>query len=185
MHDTDLLSLSQAATATGNSRHDLREMLRLGHLYGLRINGHWRIARSDLARLPRRAPSCAASDTTVLLTAIHERDRLIRQLQDESQVLALHIGQLQARLTENEARLAVINAQQHALSSAPPGSSRSFPALPAWDLDPAEEPGTDSDRQEVLAESAAPMPPIRRGSASPTQRMLGHLSGLARLFRLA
>jgi hypothetical protein len=184
MRDSELLSLNQAATVTGYSRHDLREMLRLGRLYGLRIDGHWRIARSDLARLPEQATSCAPSDTAALLTAIHERDRLIRQLQDERLALATRIGQLQALLTENEARLAVIDAQQ-ALSSAPPEPSPRYPALPAWDLDPAEDPGTDRARQEVLAEQAAPKAPVQRGSASPTQRVIGRLSGLARLFRLA
>jgi hypothetical protein len=184
MDDTDLLSLSQAAAATGYARHDLREMLRLGRLYGLRIDGHWRIGPSDLARLPAQSPTCAVGDTAALLTAIHERDRLIRQLQDERLALATRIGHLQAQLTENEARLAVIHAEQHTLPLEQPEPPPISSALPAWNLCATEEPGTGRPRREVPAEPATPLTLVHRGSASPTQRLIGRLSGLARLFRL-
>lgn len=185
MDDRRLLSLNWAAEATGYSRHELLEMLRLGRLYGLRVGGHWRIAPADLARLPARIPSGTATGTAALLAAIRERDQLIRQLRDERQALSARVDYLQAQFRENEARPAAIAAQQRALPLSTPAPPSIPPVLVEWDRAAAEHPSTARALPEVSVGPLAPVPPIGRRNTSATQRLIGRLGGLARLFRMA
>lgn len=171
MNNSRLLSIGQAAAETGYSRRELREMLCLGRLYGIRIDGHWRIARVDLERLRLQAAATsmevAASPHTdaSLRTLLDARDRRIRQLQEENAALALQLEALQAHRTGT--------AAPH------PPRQQALPELPV--IAPAR--AEPDPRADARLNGATPVPRKAADSPShvaPAHRLVGHLNAMVR-----
>ena|SRR5271165_1363246 len=183
MYDKRLLSLGQAAAETGYARHELREMLCRGRLYGVRIDGRWRIARGDLEMLRQPAmethADIAASTypETALRTMLAERDQLIRQLQEENATRA-------AQCKDLRARLAAVVAGPLAPEPDPHESACAVPTLPQHQQANARAVGEDTPGE--APDTPVPLNAtvvVSRGF--PRQHLIARLTTILRRFNRA
>jgi hypothetical protein len=140
-------------------------MLRLGRLYGIRIHGHWRIARADLEHLRHAAgehgvtPTASSLAEATLRGLLEERDQVIGQLQRENERLA-------AQNRDLLARVAALAAQQ----AAPPR--------------PHQEQQAGAETREERRAHGVPSAPIaaRSTAATPAHHLLSRVTTALRRF---
>ncbi|HVC79262.1 MAG TPA: helix-turn-helix domain-containing protein [Chloroflexota bacterium] len=124
MVEPHLLTLEEAAARAGLRKRDVRRLVIDGRLPAVRADGRWRIAAADLDRLPiKTAPNAPitdsivpeadpdpgpASELSLVLDMLRERDRHLNDLQDERARLSSQVGFLLGRLSEREERIQLL-----------------------------------------------------------------------------
>jgi hypothetical protein len=129
MQPDNYLTLGEAATISGRSKRNMRDLVRSGRMPAIRRDGRWHIHRTDLidSRLPpgagapelRDKPSQAVpaggqfearEEFLALIRMVREKDEQLTKMQDERIRLAGQVGYLQAQLAERDIRLRLLEA---------------------------------------------------------------------------
>jgi len=121
MANPHLLTLEEAAARAGLRKRDVRRLVIDGRLPAVRADGRWRVAMSDLDRLPTTATPTSphadrgepepepnpgpAGELSIVLAMLRERDQQLNDLQDERARLSSQVGFLLGRLSEREERI--------------------------------------------------------------------------------